>query len=1011
MFYNCWQMPEVYTFHVGKANTNIGKDYRDFKKKFPEANLGIWTEKRFQSLRSDYITLRNGKNEKESTFFTKKTKQMINLQTEEEFLQERVNLGYATSPGAVIRTGGGYKLTSKDDDDVRIRLRIEDEEEEEEVVIHEKEKEVVIHNEEQKIPPPPANKPPKRNPQPPPPPNKKILQIPPPPNRTISQPLPPQNEPMLPPPPPANKPTKSKPTKRFSQPPPPANKPQAIIEERSKQEQSRLKMHKTPPKEYQQKPQDRNFRGVSSSPSTAENLRIAEEDDIESEKRRLAQNRANQERTVGTSRTSQSEMGDEWEYGDEWAYVGPTEPRQGDVSDIRNISEIYNPVDGHLPTKKPSKPKPTILTAENAKKAKEYGGYVQQGRDYVMPQRPFEPGWRPGWRNIDGPPIDDEGFVEVPGGADDIDLAELGPNYLGPVVNQPSSHDVGPSITDVAQQQLALTVMDKVLTFGNDYLDNATKGTRLNDLVNSGLSWNGQKKTLETIGENVMDRGTSFLSHVSNGDFGAAGDDLFKFKTASDVGNLVNSRNVEDFVHGLGVVAKDIVRPIPIVGGVVDMFDDLAQGHGFHPEKLFSTPFQVFEDNTRQQNTFFRFFDEDEFKKVYPASYRWKKNKNLRDGLKNINPGTPAYDITMESFMTNAPPQMTPEEFRKGLITQLSKQMKTDEDSVKAELNNKNSSRWQEFDNFDQVIQQDMKDVDVVEEVEDYISPYLAPKNNKNLFRPGSDDNDTPPLDPNDGNDKGDGPPRDDDNEIKSAINDRNTNAKRNFANMNVIEDGDFPDGDTVLRLYEHFPIDDLSEKVVPSKKEQLRGDVNFDTFGLVRDGYGLGENNKMYQQELRRENKLKRDFFFPRPWDGPTGGPDLIPVLAQNVIPKKALMKSVNELRENVTAKMKVLKKYQHGESSGVLGYDAGYILSTNSDKGLKRRRMTFLEPVIMNTGAFTRVDLNTGNDTSSCGFRSLYDPMRNDLDFSMNKRSRFSGDGKTLDESLATPYMQPLL
>ena len=58
------------------------------------------------------------------------------------------------------------------------------------------------------------------------------------------------------------------------------------------------------------------------------------------------------------------------------------------------------------------------------------------------------------------------------------------------------------------------------------------------------------------------------------------------------------------------------------------------------------------------------------------------------------------------------------------------------------------------------------------------------------------------------------------------------------MGSTDVIEDGDNPSGDMVSKLYEYFSTDDISDQVMPSEIEQLRGDVEFDTFSLVQDGF-----------------------------------------------------------------------------------------------------------------------------------------------------------------------------
>ena len=136
-----------------------------------------------------------------------------------------------------------------------------------------------------------------------------------------------------------------------------------------------------------------------------------------------------------------------------------------------------------------------------------------------------------------------------------------------------------------------------------------------------------------------------------------------------------------------------------------------------------------------------------------------------------------------------------------------------------------------------------------------------------------------------------------------------------------------------------------------------------------------------------------------------------MAPLNRQSIMPSSTIKKETEHLSRQAIERRRISFKYGDGASSGVLGYDEGYNFSEKSEKGLPRKRRSVLEPVIMNTGAFTRVELDTGVNTSDNGFRSIYDPLRNDEDFSRNKRPRFGGDGRTLTPLLANQNIRPLV
>lgn len=186
------------------------------------------------------------------------------------------------------------------------------------------------------------------------------------------------------------------------------------------------------------------------------------------------------------------------------------------------------------------------------------------------------------------------------------------------------------------------------------------------------------------------------------------------------------------------------------------------------------------------------------------------------------------------------------------------------------------------------------------------------------------------------------------------------------------------PEEPESLRLLDHGrePRSDLLE---PSEYEKLKADVTFDMFSTVQAGFGQGANNKLVIANDIKDAVLHGGFhFFPRPWTGPTGGPDLKLTLLQDVLPKNSIdVKLNNDSRKR---RQVALAKYGSflGDTSGVLGSDIGYNFVT-TDKGLKRLKMrSCLEPIVMNSGVFRSILPETGAAYAQRSFRKLYDPLR---------------------------------
>jgi hypothetical protein len=166
---------------------------------------------------------------------------------------------------------------------------------------------------------------------------------------------------------------------------------------------------------------------------------------------------------------------------------------------------------------------------------------------------------------------------------------------------------------------------------------------------------------------------------------------------------------------------------------------------------------------------------------------------------------------------------------------------------------------------------------------------------------------------------------------------------------------------------------------VVPNKLAQIRSDIEFDMFSVVRPGFGLGANNKLFVLENQRDSNVigHEPLFTPRTYDGPNGGPDTTPLLVQDVIPPEVYRRLE---QRNMKGKLSVgytAQLTKPGSSLNILGDDYGQ-LDSISERGLKRNASSFLEPVIRVDNNWFREKLPTGSELSRRSFRKPYDSLR---------------------------------
>jgi hypothetical protein len=168
------------------------------------------------------------------------------------------------------------------------------------------------------------------------------------------------------------------------------------------------------------------------------------------------------------------------------------------------------------------------------------------------------------------------------------------------------------------------------------------------------------------------------------------------------------------------------------------------------------------------------------------------------------------------------------------------------------------------------------------------------------------------------------------------------------------------------------------SALVIPRGLDQIRSDIEFDMFSVVRPGFGLGADNKMFAFENIRDKEIigKGPLFLPRAYDGPTGGVNTVPVCLQNVVPTTVYEKNAKINKLLVSAAADTRQNTGKG-SLNVLGDDYGQLTGL-SDRGLNRPAESYLEPVIRIDSRWQRPKLEPGYLSSKRQFRRLFDCLR---------------------------------
>jgi hypothetical protein len=212
--------------------------------------------------------------------------------------------------------------------------------------------------------------------------------------------------------------------------------------------------------------------------------------------------------------------------------------------------------------------------------------------------------------------------------------------------------------------------------------------------------------------------------------------------------------------------------------------------------------------------------------------------------------------------------------------------------------------------------------------------------------------------------------------------------------------DGTIQSGDQIMDVETHTANEgsnlrpefgmEAAANVIPSEETQIKSDLMFDMFDVVHEGFGNGEDNKLYLMEQNRDAKIlfADPMFSPGASIGPEAGVGVTSWKLQRQIPTEKMaqfhqgensrLASITELLRNPAA------------TTNVLGDDVGFDRGVSS-KGLKRSRHSVFAPIISNEMEFTRVKMPSGAELNGFGFRLQTDAMR----YPQHLQSRTSGMG----------------
>jgi len=165
---------------------------------------------------------------------------------------------------------------------------------------------------------------------------------------------------------------------------------------------------------------------------------------------------------------------------------------------------------------------------------------------------------------------------------------------------------------------------------------------------------------------------------------------------------------------------------------------------------------------------------------------------------------------------------------------------------------------------------------------------------------------------------------------------------------------------------------------VIPSTEDQLASDIRFDMFSQVPDGFGQGQDNKLFLMEQNREAKIR----YMAPLDyvgsniGPIAGVTVPPWQLQRTMKPAQTEQFQSRKRRRLSDAVVTLEK-NGANSLSLTGYDKGFPYN-KSCSGLRRDMDSPLEPVIRTDFNWEHVKDPTGNQLNKKQFRLETDAQR---------------------------------
>jgi hypothetical protein len=166
-------------------------------------------------------------------------------------------------------------------------------------------------------------------------------------------------------------------------------------------------------------------------------------------------------------------------------------------------------------------------------------------------------------------------------------------------------------------------------------------------------------------------------------------------------------------------------------------------------------------------------------------------------------------------------------------------------------------------------------------------------------------------------------------------------------------------------------------DEAVMSAYEQLRGDVEFDLFSVVKPGFGLGSTNTIYLDNEKKTQKVqyKDPLYVPRQWDGFEHGVVPPPVQFAPVMTRAQMVRGPRKLMKRMRDEENYYAAFPPAASNQVLPGDN---MMVGSSTGLKTNNPSPLLPHIDTHYYWQKAQDPAGFKMQTRKFRKLYDPLR---------------------------------